>query len=77
VSRLVRPQPIAWLLIGALCASGCQSLPASEPVEIVYLNQGWSDQQRHVYYHVPGGAELLGMRYAWFRALEQPFSRTR
>jgi uncharacterized protein (DUF2235 family) len=40
------------------------------PKEVAWLWQNWTDNQRHRYYHLAQGSELLP--YAWFLALEQP-----
>lgn len=39
---------------------------------VVYLEQGWSQDERQEYYYRPQGSELLP--YDWFLALEQPFA---
>lgn len=40
-----------------------------------YLNEGWSEEQREIYYYTPQGTELLGLEYDWFTNLELPMSR--
>jgi len=40
------------------------------PKAVVWLPQNWTDDQRHRFYHMAQGNELLP--YAWFLALEQP-----
>jgi uncharacterized protein (DUF2235 family) len=40
------------------------------PREVAWLWQNWTEDQRHRYYHLAQGSELLP--YAWFLALEQP-----
>jgi mono/diheme cytochrome c family protein len=40
------------------------------PKEVAWLAQNWTEDQRHRYYHLAQGSELLP--YAWFLALEQP-----
>ena len=40
------------------------------PITVVWLPQNWTEDQRHSYYHMAQGSELLP--YAWFLALEQP-----
>ncbi len=40
------------------------------PGTVAWLPQNWSEDQRHRYYHMAQGSELLP--YAWFLALEQP-----
>jgi hypothetical protein len=46
-------------------------VPAIErPHDVVYLQQNWTDEQRHDYYHTAQGSYLIP--YTWFLALEQP-----
>jgi len=46
-------------------------LPAYQaPGEIVYLQQGWTADERQQFYHTAQGTRLLP--YEWFMALEQP-----
>ena len=45
-------------------------MPAYQPVDIHYLDQNWTSQQRSWFYHTAQGAEL--MPYKWLLALEQP-----
>jgi uncharacterized protein (DUF2235 family) len=79
----VRPIAIATLvLLGllAVCAAGTiliftvfhsLEVPNIErPSKVAWLAQNWTDEQRHRYYHMAQGSELLP--YAWFLALEQP-----
>lgn len=40
------------------------------PKSVVWLPQNWTEAQRHRYYHIAQGSEL--MPYTWFLALEQP-----
>jgi hypothetical protein len=40
------------------------------PKEVVWLQQNWTEDQRHRYYHTAQGSDL--MPYEWFLALEQP-----
>src|SRR6266481_1541527 len=40
------------------------------PGSVAWLPQNWTDDQRHRYYHIAQGSELLP--YSWFLALEQP-----
>jgi hypothetical protein len=40
------------------------------PKAVAWLAQNWTEDQRHRYYHMAQGSELLP--YAWFLALEQP-----
>ncbi|WP_066963189.1 di-heme-cytochrome C peroxidase [Microbulbifer sp. Q7] len=43
--------------------------------EVRYLDQGWSEQDRQLFYNTPQGTELQGLHYEWLKALELPFSR--
>lgn len=53
------------------------NLPEYDPPrELHYLDQ-WDDEARQTYYYTPQGTRLKGLRYDWFVALEQPFSRDR
>jgi hypothetical protein len=46
-------------------------VPAYQPPrEVVYLQQGWTADERQRFYHTPQGTRLLP--YEWFMALEQP-----
>ena len=40
------------------------------PKDVAWLPQNWTEDQRHRFYHMPQGNELIP--YAWFLALEQP-----
>ncbi len=66
-----RRQMIATALFALSCAH-CAALPKYQRVDIVHLDQGWSETQRQAYYHTPQGTELFGMRYRWLLALERP-----
>jgi hypothetical protein len=44
----------------------------SAPARELWLDQGWSDQQRSWYHHVSQGTDTLPIPYAWFLALERP-----
>src|SRR5882762_5967072 len=70
---------LALLVLFAVCAAGIAifaihnslEVPKIErPKEVVWLPQNWTEDQRHRYYHMAQGSELLP--YAWFLALEQP-----
>ena len=77
-------QEYARLSTIAVCATlagvGCglsqlrpPTLPDVEPVQrTVYLEQGWSDADRHRYHHLTQGAATLRIPFEWFLALEQP-----
>ena len=59
---------LAFVVLTALAAAPAR---AAEPV---YLEQGWTADDRAAYYALPQGSEL--MPYRWFLALEQPWSDT-
>ncbi|MBB2496217.1 di-heme-cytochrome C peroxidase [Aquipseudomonas ullengensis] len=42
--------------------------------QVTYLDQ-WNAQDRQTYYYTPQGTLVKGLRYEWFTALEQPFSK--
>lgn len=45
--------------------------PAARAADPIYLDQGWTADDRMAYYYLPQGSEV--MPYAWFLALEQPW----
>ncbi|MEO4046540.1 di-heme-cytochrome C peroxidase [Pseudomonas sp. CAU 1711] len=47
-----------------------------QPQRVHYLDQ-WSDEARQTYYYTPQGTTVKGLHYAWFTALEMPFSRAK
>ncbi len=52
---------------------GCSQLPTIEPSnDIVWLNQGWTAQERQKFHHISQGTMTLPLPYEWFAALEQP-----
>lgn len=51
--------------------------PADRPDQTVWLDQGWSLEDRATYYYTPQGAYLKRVRYDWFQHLERPWSRDR
>lgn len=52
---------------------GCTTIPtAQNSNEIIWLEQGWSDQERQRYHHTSQGTMTLPIPYEWFAALEQP-----
>jgi len=58
----------AGLLVAAACAT-----PRFEPVsEVVWLEQGWSAEERTEFHHKTQGTMTIPIRYEWFAALEQP-----
>ncbi|MGH8331652.1 MAG: di-heme-cytochrome C peroxidase, partial [Pseudomonas fluorescens] len=52
-------------------------LPAWSPVQQVHYLEQWSAADREIYYFTPQGTQVKGLRYAWFKALELPFSQQR
>ncbi len=65
------------LLIVLVClavgSAGCLSLPDPQKVEerdVHYLDQNWTPEMRHLFYHTAQGSRMLP--YDWFIALEQP-----
>jgi mono/diheme cytochrome c family protein len=69
-----------WLAMLALLLplGGCDLLPpvppAAEPppAKEVWLEQGWSAEQRQWFHHASQGTATLPVTYDWFVALEQP-----
>lgn len=71
-----------WILAAAAVitalATGCATikrynffnLPRPEDAQVVYLDQGWSQEERRYFYHVPEGIGFVP--YDWFLAFEQP-----
>jgi len=52
---------------------GCSQLPTVESSHnIVWLDQGWTDQERDKFHHISQGTMTLPIPYEWFAALEQP-----
>ena len=70
------------MLVVAISLTGCQQLrevfgdrpsakmPAYHPVDVQFIQQNWTPDQRTWFYHSAQGTELLP--YKWFMALEQP-----
>lgn len=53
--------------------ASCAGLPDRTPNEnIVWLDQGWSQQDRQKFHHTSQGTMTLPLPYDWFAALEQP-----
>lgn len=48
--------------------------PATRADDVIYLDQGWTKAEREKVYRISQGSDL--MPYAWFLALEQPFSES-
>ena len=53
------------------------NLPAYQPAERTRFLDQWSAAQRDLYYYTPQGTQIKGLQYAWFVALEMPFSSER
>jgi len=47
-----------------------ENMPLYKPVQVQFVQQNWSSDQRAWFYHAAQGTELLP--YKWFLALEQP-----
>lgn len=59
------------VIIGLI--AGCAQLPGmSTSSKIVWLDQGWTDQERQKFHHNSQGTMTLPIPYEWFAALEQP-----
>lgn len=53
--------------------AGCAILPQNETVsEIIWLEQGWSTEDRQAFHHTSQGTMTIPVPYEWFAALEQP-----
>ena len=62
---------IASAAIGII--AGCTGLPKMTTSEnIVWLEQGWSNNDRQEFHHTSQGTMTLPLPYEWFAALEQP-----
>lgn len=57
-----------FALAVALAAGFAAPARAADPI---YLDQGWTAEDRLTYYYLPQGSEV--MPYAWFLALEEPW----
>jgi hypothetical protein len=73
---------MSWLVRRACAAAfgaltllwlACEPPAFERPRQLLYLDQGerWTPRARALYYYTPQGAELNGVRYSWFRYLEQ------
>jgi uncharacterized protein (DUF2235 family) len=77
-----RPAFVIGLLLSALVAAAvfetgdffwhyALDVPKIDrPAEVKWLQQNWTEEQRHQYYHMAQGSVLIP--YSWFLALEQP-----
>lgn len=80
--RHVACAAIAMPLLAIAAATGIGSAPSEAkaptipqyaPIgQVIWLDQGWSPQQRSWFHHVSQGTDTLPIPYAWFMALEQP-----
>jgi hypothetical protein len=69
---------LALPALSVLVLGSCDTAPERvRPTELVYLDQGWTEEERQHFYYTPQGTELHGLRYEWFRFLEMPASRER
>lgn len=53
------------------------NLPRFTPPKQLHYLQQWSAEARQTYYYTPQGTQVKGLQYAWFTALERPFSTSR
>jgi len=69
--KFINPKIITFIVV-ALVASACMTLfPRNEfTKEIRYLDQGWSKEDRTLYYRTSQGTFTIPL--AWMKALEQP-----
>ena len=53
--------------------TGCAQIPTM-PISnnIIWLEQGWTEQERQKFHHHSQGTMTLPIPYEWFAALEQP-----
>ncbi len=52
---------------------GCSQLPTVPPSShVVWLDQGWSLEDRQKFHHMSQGTMTIPVPYEWFAALEQP-----
>lgn len=56
----------------AVCAT-LMLAPAAFTADVIYLDQGWTKDDREEYYFLPQGSEI--MPYKWFLSLEEPWSQ--
>lgn len=57
----------------ALALTACGDLPERATTDrVVWLEQNWSEQQRHWYHHADQGTHTFLIPLEWFVALEQP-----
>ena len=72
---------MALLVTATLLASGCDKIkeflppdlpPAPVVKEAKWLDQNWSQADRHWFHHATQGTSTFPIPYSWFVALEQP-----
>lgn len=67
---------IVLSLIAALSISACTVLPDEPKIkDKVWLEQGWSEGERHWYHHASQGSLTFPIPYEWFVELEQPINK--
>jgi len=66
------------LVASAVALSACNTKPETENTakldEQIWLEQGWTAQQRLQYHYTSQGTATIPMPYEWFVSLEQPLS---
>lgn len=56
--------------------SSCSVTPDEPTIDrTVWLDQGWTDKQRHWFHHNSQGTATLPVPYEWFMELEQPLAK--
>lgn len=68
---------IAVLLVAHVTAKNFVKPKLTEEniYQVRYLNEGWDEKTREMFYYTPQGTELLGLYYEWLINLELPLSR--
>ncbi len=61
--------PAGLCLTVALLAVAAVPAAAAEPEDLVYLDQGWDETVRELFYFTPQGSRMIP--YNWFKALER------
>jgi hypothetical protein len=73
VIAVVAYVPTGWHWLQKTFGELRVELPEYQPArKFVWLEQNWSGDQRHWYYHANQGTLTFGIPYEWFIALEQP-----
>ncbi|WOX05101.1 di-heme-cytochrome C peroxidase [Microbulbifer pacificus] len=81
VRRIRRGVAVLAITTGAVL-TGCSiarqyfapNITSEHITEVRYLDQGWTREDRELFYSTPQGTELQGLHYQWLSALELPFS---